>query len=275
MSVTTRLMLAAAMLGTAFSGSAKAQSPLGVWLDDTGRGAVEIVECGQGKLCGKLVWIKNSKNSKACGTAILGEVGKAGSSWDNGWIYSPEKDAKYDVELTPSGTDKLIVLGYAGSKLFSKEMTWTRAPENLQRCDRPQLEAKAAVPNAGAAPQKAAPPVTAADAGAAPVQPRVALPPKSGGAQMAAVPQPVEPAPPAPKTADQEKLDAEKWASEPDRDGAVKTAQADVAPETAGKTEAADAAPAKPPAKTVSRKKKMCRVDAPFVTVDFPCDDDD
>ncbi len=266
MSVTTRLMLAVAMLGTAFSGSAKAQSPLGVWLDDTGRGAVEIVECGQGKLCGKLVWIKNSKNSKACGTAILGEVGKAGGSWDNGWIYSPEKDAKYDVELTPSGTDKLIVLGYAGSKLFSKEMTWTRAPANLQRCDRPQLEAKAAVP------QKAAPPVVAADAGPTTVKPSAAPPPKSGGAQMAAVPQaapaqPAEPAPPAAKTADQEKLDAEKWASEPDRDGGVKTAQADVG--------RGSRATAKPRAKTVSRKRKMCRVDAPFVTVDFPCDDDD
>jgi uncharacterized protein (DUF2147 family) len=272
MSVTTRLMLAVAMLGTAFAGSAKAQSPVGVWLDDTGRGAVEIVECGQGKLCGKLVWIKNSKNSKACGTAILGEVGKVGDSWDNGWIYSPEKGAKYDVELTPSGTDKLIVLGYAGTKLFSKEMTWTRAPANLQRCDRPQIEAKAA------APQMAPPPVVAADAGSVAVQPSVTLPPKSGGAQMAAVPQaaaPVEAAPPVSKTAEQEKRDAEKWASEPERDGAVKTAQADVAPETAGKPEAADAEPAKPRAKTVSRKKKMCRVDAPFVTVDFPCDDDD
>lgn len=273
MSVTTRLMLAVAMLGTAFAGSAMAQSPVGVWLDDTGRGAVEIVECGQGKLCGKLVWIKNSKNSKACGTPILGEVGKVGGSWDNGWIYSPEKDAKYDVELTPSGSDKLIVLGYAGSKLLSKEMTWTRAPANLQRCDRPQIEAKAA------APQKAPPPVVAADAGSAAVQPRVAPPPKSGGAQMAAVPQaappqPVEPAPAAAKTADQEKLDAEKWASEPERNGAVETAQADIAPETAGKPEAADAEPAKPRAKKVSRKTKMCRVDAPFVTVDFPCDDD-
>ncbi|MDO9382004.1 MAG: DUF2147 domain-containing protein [Hyphomicrobiaceae bacterium] len=273
MTVTPRLMLATAILGTACAAPAVAQSPVGVWLDDTGRGAVEIVECGQGKLCGKLVWIKNSKNSKACGTPILGEVGKVGGSWDGGWIYSPEKDAKYDVELTPSGTDKLIVLGYAGSKLFSKEMTWTRAPANLQRCDQPQVEAKAATP------KEATPPAVAANAGASTMRPNAAPPPKSGGAQMAAVPQaaapqPVEPAAPAAKTAEQEKLDAEKWASEPEREGPVETAQVDVAPETADKPEAAKAEPTKPRAKTVSRKKKMCSVEAPFVTVDFPCDDD-
>lgn len=268
MSVTTRLALTAAMLSAGFAGAAKAaESPLGVWYDDTGRGAVEIVECGKGKLCGKLVWLQDAKNSKACGMAIIGDVVEAGDSWDGGWIYSPEKDDKFDVELTPAGNGKLKVLGYAGTKLFSREMTWTRAPADLKRCDQ-QVEAKAApVPALPAAKgietaTTQSPPVTSATP-----------PPKSGGAQMAAVPQVAVKPIDTPKTAEQAKAGAEAWASEPDRNG-VKTAQADV-PSEAGDKQAAVEPAAKPRVKTASHKRKMCRVDAPFVTVEFPCDDDD
>lgn len=268
--MTSRLAMAAAVIGLASATSATAaESPIGVWLDDTGRGAIEISECGQGKLCGKLVWIQNGRNAKACGTPIIGDVAKVDGEWDGGWIYSPEKDSKYDVALTPAGPNKLKVLGYAGSKLFSKEMVWTRAPGDLKRCDQ-QIEAKAAP----VAPAPAAPTGSIASATATPPLTSTAPPPKSGGAKSAvATPAPTpsttaDPpaavaaaAPPvAAKTPDQEKADAETWASEP---GNVKTAQADVA---------AEDKPAKVHIKT--RKKKLCRVDAPFVRVEFPCDDD-
>ena len=38
-------------------------SPLGVWIDHTGRGAVEITDCG-GKLCGRIVWVKDPAIAK-------------------------------------------------------------------------------------------------------------------------------------------------------------------------------------------------------------------
>lgn len=202
--------------GSAFA----ADSPLGVWIDDSGRGAVEISQCGD-KLCGKLVWLKDAADSKACGTAIIGDAAKVGKSWDGGWIYSPEKDYKYDVELTPDGADKLTVLGYLGTKLFSQEMTWTRAPADLKRCNEQLAKATdtpvttAATPSADAKPG-----VTAAAPGAS-----------TGSAA---------------------------------KDAPVQTAQAETEPE---------AKPAaRKPAKTARRK--MCRVDAPFVRVEFPCDDD-
>lgn len=195
-----------------------AESPLGVWIDDTGRGAVAIEPCGD-KLCGKLVWLKDSKNAKACGTEILGDVPKNG---DGGWIYSPENESKYDVELTTDGADKLTVLGYVGTKLFSREMTWTRAPADLQRCD--IQEAKVAPPPP-AAPGKA----TA----------------KAEGKVVAEQPADVA----TPKT------DA----------AGTRTAQADIEPQA--KPAAARARKAKP-------RRRMCRVDAPFVRVEFPCDDD-
>jgi uncharacterized protein (DUF2147 family) len=114
-----------------------ASSPLGVWIDHTGRGAVEITDCG-GKLCGKLVWFKDTKNVKeGCNFQIIGNVRPvAGGKWDGGWIIDPDKDPdkKYDVEITPQGDQKLKVMGYAGMKFLSETMIWTRAPADLKKC---------------------------------------------------------------------------------------------------------------------------------------------
>ncbi len=104
-----------------------------MWIDHTGRGAVEITNCGDA-LCGKVVWVADQANAKGCGLQILGDVKPMGDgTFDEGWIYDPDKDAKYDVELVPQG-DKLKVVGYAGVKLFSQTFTWTRAKEELARC---------------------------------------------------------------------------------------------------------------------------------------------
>jgi uncharacterized protein (DUF2147 family) len=49
-------------------GAVAASSPIGVWIDHTGRGAVEIIDCG-GKLCGHLVWFKDAKQGKGGATS--------------------------------------------------------------------------------------------------------------------------------------------------------------------------------------------------------------
>ena len=115
---------------------ALASSPLGVWYDHTGRGAVEITDCN-GKLCGRIVWVKDANHKEGCGLQIFGDVKLvAGGKWDGGWIIDPEKSLKtrYDVEITPQG-DKLKVMGYAGVKFLSETMMWTRAAPDLKRCD--------------------------------------------------------------------------------------------------------------------------------------------
>jgi uncharacterized protein (DUF2147 family) len=119
-------------------------TPTGVWIDHTGRGAVEITECGA-NLCGRAVWVKDPKDSKGCGIQIIGNAKPVGGGkWDNGWIYDPDEDAKYSVELTPLPGDKLKVLGYSGSKFFSETMIWKRAPADLKRCDQTAAVAPAA-----------------------------------------------------------------------------------------------------------------------------------
>lgn len=106
----------------------------GVWIDHTGRGAVEISDCG-GKLCGHIVWLKDAKNAKGCGIQVLSNVPPVGpATWDGGWIFDPEEDSKYDVELKLVAANQLKVTGYAGLKLLGQTMTWMRAPADITRC---------------------------------------------------------------------------------------------------------------------------------------------
>ena len=144
----------------------------GVWLDQSGEGAIEIADCN-GKLCGRVVWLKSDKNSETCNKQIIGNVAPTGAArWGGGWIFDPESNTTFDVEITPLGRQKLKVLGYAGSKLFGRTMTWTRAPADLKRCDgsTPGVQTAQVVP-----PQ--APAVAATAAQPAAVQPADRLPP--------------------------------------------------------------------------------------------------
>jgi uncharacterized protein (DUF2147 family) len=127
---------AAVFAAVAFgASSAFAAEPTGLWYDHTGRGAVEITKCGN-QLCGRLVWLKDAQHAKqVCGIQIIGDVKPmANGVWDGGWIYDPEKDEKYSVELTPMGPQALKVMGYMGTKWLSETYMWKRAPADLKRC---------------------------------------------------------------------------------------------------------------------------------------------
>ena len=173
------------------SGTANAAPDVtGVWINDTGRGAVEIKSCGDA-LCGHVVWTKDKADAKGCGKQIIGDATKVGAGlWDNGWIYSPEKKARYDVELKPLDNGNLRVTGYAGTKFFSKTMIWTRAPADLARCDKVQAAVTptpalapaakpAETPAASSAPEtKPAPTPPAAASGSKPTTEAAVIPPK-------------------------------------------------------------------------------------------------
>lgn len=140
--IRTAITAVAASLSAVASAEA-ANTPVGVWLDDKGRGAIEIKQCGA-TLCGHVVWVKSASDKKGCGRKMIGKVKQMSDSrWDGGWIYSPERRKTYDVELRPLDNGNLQVTGYAGTKLFSRTMVWKPAPADLVRCNEtPKVEAK-------------------------------------------------------------------------------------------------------------------------------------
>lgn len=126
------IALAAALPGSGMA--QRAADASGVWYDQTGRGAVEIRDCG-GRLCGQIVWLDQGVDNKACGLQVIGNAQPVGKGhWDKGWILDPDDNSKYDVEVTALGPGRLRVLGYMGSKSLGETMIWTRAPGNLKHC---------------------------------------------------------------------------------------------------------------------------------------------
>lgn len=154
----------ALLLATAFGtmGAAEAQGPaaaaippdvVGIWIDHTQQGAVEIKPC-DGKLCGYVVWMQKQTDDKGkpvtdaqnpdaakrktplCGLQIIGDVApsKSGNGFENGWIYNPDDGVRYDVDVKPGGRDRLTVHGFAGLRFLGETFTWTRAPNTLERC---------------------------------------------------------------------------------------------------------------------------------------------
>jgi uncharacterized protein (DUF2147 family) len=133
--------------------TAAASGPTGIWIDHTGRGAVEITDCA-GSLCGRIVWLKDAANKSVCGKQIIGNAKRTSpGTWDGGWIYDPDRESRYSVELKLVSSDRLRVMGYMGSKLFSETYTWKRATTDLARCDAPAN----ASPSPAAGDPKAAP----------------------------------------------------------------------------------------------------------------------
>jgi uncharacterized protein (DUF2147 family) len=146
---------------------------VGVWIDHTGRGAVEIAPCGTltppgaaappppptakpGEptiLCGRIVWLQNPNDEKGkplidalnkdpakrgapiCGLQIIGNVKpQSDGSWDNGWIYDPEQGSAFDVELRLRNPETLQVKGYLGVKFLSETYVWRRAKQQPPKC---------------------------------------------------------------------------------------------------------------------------------------------
>lgn len=125
----------------------------GLWYDDTGEGALEFKPCGQ-RLCAYIVWLKDpisertgkpkadlynpdaSKRSRPiCGLQILGDLARqSDGTWDEGWVYDPKAGKSYDAAVELDGRNKLTMTGYKGVRFLGKSFTWTRAPDNLPRC---------------------------------------------------------------------------------------------------------------------------------------------
>ncbi|WP_072396491.1 DUF2147 domain-containing protein [Hyphomicrobium sp. CS1GBMeth3] len=143
-------------LVTLASEAAAARPELGTWYDDSGQGAVEVYICAEApnKLCGRIIWLKDPLNAEGepkhdrynpnptnqgrpiCGLPMIWGLGlMSDGTFDGGKIYDPKTGKTYDVALKLAQPDKLTITGYLGMKMLGKSFTWTRAPDNLPRCE--------------------------------------------------------------------------------------------------------------------------------------------
>jgi len=143
---------AAGQITSANTAAPPPPSPVGIWFDDTGQGAIEIAPCGE-MLCGRIVWLKepnaetgepltdglnpdpSRRQRPICGLQIIGGLEQQpNGTWDNGWIYDPKEGKSYDVEIMLRDPDRLPVKGYLGVKFLSETLLRQRAPVKLPSC---------------------------------------------------------------------------------------------------------------------------------------------
>jgi len=128
-------------LGALFAITAQAQNEIvGKWNASDGEAVVEMYQ-SKGTYSGKIIWLKNGKNSDGTdktdsknpdkskrnktikGLNIVSGLKYDGSEWDGGKVYDPESGRTYKCSVRLEG-GKLKLKGKWGP--FSRTQTWTR-----------------------------------------------------------------------------------------------------------------------------------------------------
>lgn len=151
--LTLSAIIAAALTTALVSTPAVSQDTVaGIWYDDSGKGAVQLYECGS-NICGRIYWLRkplnragrplrdaynpvtNRRNRPICGLQVIwGAKPQGDGSWDGGRIYDPKVGRSYDVAIEPMGARRLRITGYLGAKFLGKSFVWRKAPADLAKC---------------------------------------------------------------------------------------------------------------------------------------------
>ena len=76
------------------------------------------------------------RNRPICGLQVVANVRpQSDGTWDGGRIYDPKVGKTYDLAAERISASRLQIIGYLGTKLFSKSFIWKRAPDDLPRCN--------------------------------------------------------------------------------------------------------------------------------------------
>ena len=113
----------------------------GVWFNEEKEAKIRFYE-QDGKLYGKIVWLKEPKSQTMTdtnnprpelrgrpliGLVILKGFEKDGKNWKNGDIYDPKSGKTYSSTIKWAGENQLNIRGYIGVSLMGKTTTFTRA----------------------------------------------------------------------------------------------------------------------------------------------------
>lgn len=116
-------MVAAALTG-AFAGSARAEDPYGTWLRPSTGTQVNFYNCG-GKLCGKVVAVKDQSRKGEIGTVIMNGASRSGDNEWRGDVLNTEDGKTYSGVVTLEGPNALNLKGCALGFICKGE-TWQR-----------------------------------------------------------------------------------------------------------------------------------------------------
>ena len=140
-------LIAAGLLAPVTPTAAAAADPTGIWMKpDSERPArIEVKKCGGTKLCAKIIWLENPKDSRGNplrdirnsnpsqrGRTILGLPLFAGfaPSGPNAWagqIYNPEDGNTYSATLTLVSHKQISLKGCKAFGLLCGQKTWVRS----------------------------------------------------------------------------------------------------------------------------------------------------
>jgi uncharacterized protein (DUF2147 family) len=117
------LAFAAALAG-AFAGSARADDPFGTWLRPSTGTQVNFYNCG-GKLCAKIVAVKDQSRKGEIGTVIMNGAAKSSDNEWRGDLLNTEDGKTYSGVVTLEGPNALNLKGCVAA-IFCKGETWQR-----------------------------------------------------------------------------------------------------------------------------------------------------
>jgi uncharacterized protein (DUF2147 family) len=116
---------AAAAFALVASTSAFAAEPFGTWTRPSSGTQVSFYDCG-GKLCGKVVGVKDQTKKDTVGKVIMSGAAKSGDNTWKGDLLNLEDGKTYSGVVTLEGPKALNLKGCALGGLVCKGETWTR-----------------------------------------------------------------------------------------------------------------------------------------------------
>ena len=144
LSIGTIAPIIAALAGiTVLTSGAIAAPASGTWLSENGGTKVRITDCG-GKLCGKVVWLKdpvgadgkpktdrhNQDEAKRArpllGVPVVQGMAPSGENKWSGQIYNADDGKTYDAHVTVISGNAMNVQGCV-LRVLCKSQKWTRA----------------------------------------------------------------------------------------------------------------------------------------------------
>jgi uncharacterized protein (DUF2147 family) len=107
-----------------FIGSSRADEPFGTWVRPSTGTQVNFYNCG-GKLCGKIVAVKDQSRKGEIGTMIMNGAARTGDNEWRGDVLNTEDGKTYSGVVTLEGPNALNLKGCALGFICKGE-TWQR-----------------------------------------------------------------------------------------------------------------------------------------------------